>query len=67
MKIVLLGIAGLILVSIVVLLIMFRHEIKTLTTLKERENGVYTMTYDGDYGFTEFERYDAVEEVLRMN
>ena len=36
-KIVLLGISGLLLAAIVVLLIMFRHEIKALTTLKERE------------------------------
>lgn len=58
-KIVLLGIAGLLLAAIVVLLIMFRHEIKTLTTLKEREKGVYTMTYDGDYGFDEFLKIGA--------
>lgn len=32
----------------------FRHELKTLGSLKERSRGVYTMRYDGDYGFDEF-------------
>ena len=36
------------------MLFLFRHELKTLNTLKQRESGVYTMTYDGDYGFDEF-------------
>ena len=33
---------------------MFRHELKTLSSLKEKSVGVYVMTYDGDYGFDEF-------------
>lgn len=34
---------------------MFRHEIKTLRTLeKVDDNVLYTMRYDGDYGFDEF-------------
>lgn len=37
-----------------ILCFMFRHELKTLSTLKEKAVGVYTMTYDGDYGFDAF-------------
>lgn len=37
-----------------ILCFMFRHELKTLSTLKEKGVGVYTMTYDGDYGFDAF-------------
>lgn len=34
---------------------MFRHEIKTLDSLKKIDDNVlYTMKYDGDYGFDEF-------------
>lgn len=39
---------------IVFFLMMYRHEIHTLSSLEEREQGVYTMTYEGDYGFDEF-------------
>ena len=34
--------------------IIFRHELISLHSLEERAPGVYTMTYDGDYGFDEF-------------
>lgn len=37
-----------------ILCFMFRHELKTLSTLKEKGVGVYTMTYDRDYGFDAF-------------
>lgn len=37
-----------------ILCVLFRHELKTLSTLLEKSEGVYTMTYDGDYGFDEF-------------
>ena len=50
----LLGIAVLFIVFISIICVMFRHELKTLSTLKEKNVGVYTMTYDGDYGFDEF-------------
>ena len=46
-------IAGIILI-LVALALLFRHELKTLSSLKERSTGAYTMTYDGDYGFDEF-------------
>lgn len=39
---------------IVALLFMFRHELKTLSTLEEKSEGAFVMTYDGDYGFDEF-------------
>ena len=48
---------GIVVVSIVYIFIIcfiFRHELKTLSTLEEKNIGVYTMTYDGDYGFDEF-------------
>lgn len=38
---------------------MFRHELKTLSTLREKSAGVYSMTYDGDYGFDEFLKIGA--------
>lgn len=34
--------------------VMFRQELKILSSLEQREPGVYTMTYYGDYGFDEF-------------
>ena len=34
--------------------VLFKHELKTLISLKQKEPGVYTMTYSGDYGFDEF-------------
>ena len=34
---------------------LFRHELKTLYSLKKVDDNVlYTMKYDGDYGFDEF-------------
>ena len=49
---------GIIFVLLVVCMVwfwvMYRHEIHTLNSVKEREPGVYTMTYEGDYGFDEF-------------
>lgn len=58
-KIVLFGIAAAMIVFAIVMCFMFRHEIKTLSTLKEKSAGVYTMTYDGDYGFDEFLKIGA--------
>ena len=58
-KIIIIAILSLALVAVVVLLIMFRHELKTLTTLTEKSKGVYTMTYDGDYGFDDFLKVGA--------
>lgn len=49
----------LIISAIIIAIIIFRHELKTLSTLKERSPGVYTMTYDGDYGFDEFLKQGA--------
>lgn len=53
-KRILLGIAVVIIAFVGILCFMFRHELKTLSTLKEKGVGVYTMTYDGDYGFDAF-------------
>lgn len=53
-KRILLGIAAVIIVFAGILCFMFRHELKTLSTLKEKGVGVYTMIYDGDYGFDDF-------------
>lgn len=39
---------------IVAALILFRNELKSLSSLKQKETGVYTMTYCGDYGFDDF-------------
>lgn len=39
---------------IVIAGVLFRRELKTLSSLQQREQGVYTMTYYGDYGFDEF-------------
>lgn len=47
--------AAVILVAILGIAFMFRHELKTLYSLeKVDDNVLYTMTYDGDYGFDEF-------------
>ena len=46
--------ASSVLLIALVFCILFRHELKTLSTLSEKSEGVYTMTYDGDYGFDEF-------------
>ncbi len=53
-KRILLRIAVVIMAFVGILCFMFRHELKTLSTLKEKGVGVYTMTYDGDYGFDAF-------------
>ena len=53
-KRILLSIAVVIMAFVGILCFMFRHELKTLSTLKEKGVGVYTMTYDGDYGFDAF-------------
>lgn len=53
-KRILLGLAVVIIVLAGIMYFMFRHELKTLSNLKEKSAGVYTMTYDGDYGFDEF-------------
>ena len=48
------GLAAVIIIAAGIICFMFRHELKTLSTLKEKRAGVYIMTYDGDYGFDEF-------------
>lgn len=53
-KIILFGIAVVIIFFADIMCFLFRHELKTLSTLEERSAGVYIMTYDGDYGFDEF-------------
>jgi len=53
-KKILIAIIGLIVILAAAALIIFRHELKTLSSLKELGPGIYTMTYDGDYGFDEF-------------
>ena len=45
---------ALLLILLLVFLIAFRHELKTLGSLQEKCPGVYTMSYDGDYGFDDF-------------
>ncbi len=42
--------------------ILLRHELKTLSTLKEHNPGVYTMIYDGDYGFDAFLEHGATSD-----
>lgn len=54
LKIILLGIAVLFIAFIFIICVLFGHELKSLSTLKEKNTGVYTMAYDGDYGFDEF-------------
>ncbi len=49
-------------VAVTILGILFRRELKTLSTLKEYKPGVYTMTYDGDYGFDTFLEYGATSD-----
>lgn len=44
---------------IVAALILFRNELKSLSSLKQRGKGVYTMTYCGDYGFDDFLKIGA--------
>lgn len=51
-------IAGLLILAVVVLggtAFVFRHELKTVSSLKQVDDNVlYVMEYDGDYGFDEF-------------
>lgn len=48
------GILFLILILATFLLIVFRNELKSLSTLKVLDRGMYQMTYVGDYGFDDF-------------
>lgn len=62
LKRIVIAIIGVLLLLVVVLGIVFRHELKTLSSLKEKSRGVYTMTYDGDYGFDEFLKTGATSD-----
>lgn len=47
--------AGIVLVAVLAGAFLFRHELKTLATLEKIDDNVlYTMKYDGDYGFDDF-------------
>lgn len=47
--------AGIVLAAVLAGAFLFRHELKTLTTLEKIDDNVlYTMKYDGDYGFDDF-------------
>lgn len=48
------GILLLLVFVLVIAVVLFRHELKSLMSLKQKSPGVYTMTYSGDYGFDEF-------------
>lgn len=50
---------ALILILVGAICLLLRHELKTLTTLNEKYDGVYTMEYDGDYGFDDFLKVGA--------
>lgn len=45
---------ALLVLAVAALAVLFRHELSTLSSLRQRSSGVYTMTYDGDYGFDDF-------------
>lgn len=59
MKRAILGIVCVVLFMFAAAVFLFRHELVTLMSLEERGSGVYTMTYDGDYGFDEFLKQGA--------
>ena len=59
LKIILLSLLVLIVLLIAILWFLFRHELKTLGSLDQKTPGVFTMTYDGDYGFDEFLKIGA--------
>ena len=47
--------AGIVLAAVLAGAFLFRHELKTLATLEKIDDNVlYTMKYDGDYGFDDF-------------
>ena len=55
LSILLAGLAAVILIAAAGGAFLFRHELKTLHSLKKVDDNVlYTMKYDGDYGFDEF-------------
>lgn len=55
LSIILAGLAAVILIAAAGGAFLFRHELKTLHSLKKVDDNVlYTMKYDGDYGFDEF-------------
>ena len=55
LSILLAGLAAVILIATAGGAFLFRHELKTLHSLKKVDDNVlYTMKYDGDYGFDEF-------------
>lgn len=62
LKRIVIAIIGILLLLIIMLGIAFRHELKTLSSLKEKSRGAYTMTYDGDYGFDEFLKTGATSD-----
>lgn len=57
---VLIGIIAVIAVLMAVVVFVFRHELKTLSSLKKVDDNIlYVMEYDGDYGFDEFLKVGA--------
>ena len=53
---------------IIVSVILFWNELRSLTSIKQVDNyGMFQMTYYGDYGFDEFDRYDKVKSVIDAN
>ncbi len=55
-------VAAILIAAVMIAGLLFRHELKTLSSLKEYKPGVYTMTYDGDYGFDTFLKYGATSD-----
>lgn len=52
---ILISVGALLLVLLITVLIVFRNELRSLTSLTKVDNyGMYQMTYYGDYGFDEF-------------
>lgn len=56
---VLLIIAIVLAVIVTIAFFMFRNELISLSSLQQKTQGVYTMTYSGDYGFDEFLKVGA--------
>lgn len=54
LKRVLLAAAGLLVIAIVGGILVFYPQIKAAGTVKKLDDGVYTLTYEGDYGFDAF-------------
>ena len=66
LKTIMLGIVGILVIAIAGGAIVFYPQLKAAASVKKLDDGLYTLTYEGDYGFPDFLKQGGADSDARM-